>query len=41
MQYGGVKLKAGVKFCLTQAAVTVLVLFPLNYAWWSLLGYLP
>ena len=41
MQYGGVKVKGGVKFCLTQAAVTVLVLFPLNYAWWSLLGYLP
>jgi di/tricarboxylate transporter len=41
MQYGEVKLKAGVKFCLTQAAVTMLVLFPLNYAWWSLLGYLP
>ena len=41
MQYGDIKLKSGVRFCLTQAAVTALVLFPLNYGWWSLLGYLP
>src|SRR5262249_45302514 len=41
MQYGDIKLKRGVRFCLTQSGVTVLVLFPLNYAWWSFLGYLP
>ncbi len=41
MQYGDIKLKRGVRFCLTQAAVTILVLFPLNYVWWSFLGYLP
>jgi di/tricarboxylate transporter len=41
MQYGGVSLKDGVRFCLVQAVFTVLVLFPLSYAWWSFLGYLP
>jgi di/tricarboxylate transporter len=41
MQYGDISLKSGVRFCLIQAAVTVLLLFPLNYAWWSFLGYLP
>jgi len=41
MQYGDIRLKDGVRFCLVQAALTVLILFPLNYAWWSFLGYLP
>ena len=41
MQYGNISLKRGMRFCLIQAAVTVLLLFPLNYAWWSFLGYLP
>jgi hypothetical protein len=41
MQYGDINLKDGVRFCLVQTAVTVVVLFPLNYAWWSFLGYLP
>lgn len=41
MQYGGVSLKAGTRFCLTQAAVTVIVLCPLDYLWWWWLGYLP
>ena len=40
MQYGDISLKRGVRFCLIQAAATVLVLFPLNYAWWSFLGYM-
>jgi len=41
MQYGDISLKEATRFCLIQAAATVLVLFPVNYAWWSLLGYLP
>jgi len=41
MQYGGVDLKAGMRFCLIQAALTILILFPLAYTWWLLLGYLP
>jgi di/tricarboxylate transporter len=41
MQYGDISLKSGVRFCLIQAAATVLLLFPLNYAWWCFLGYLP
>jgi di/tricarboxylate transporter len=41
MQYGDIKLIRGVRFCLTQAAATMLVLFPMNYVWWYLLGYLP
>jgi di/tricarboxylate transporter len=41
MQYGGISLKEATRFCLIQAAATVLVLFPLNFAWWSFLGYLP
>jgi hypothetical protein len=40
MRYGGVSLKAGTRFCLTQAAATVVVLCPLDYAWWWWLGYL-
>jgi hypothetical protein len=40
MQYGGVSLKAGTRFCLIQAAVTVVVLCPLDYLWWWWLGYL-
>jgi di/tricarboxylate transporter len=41
MQYGGITLKDGIRFCLVQAVLTVVVLFPLGYGWWSLLGYLP
>jgi di/tricarboxylate transporter len=41
MQYGGVSLKAGTRFCLVQAAATVIVLCPLDYLWWWWLGYLP
>jgi di/tricarboxylate transporter len=41
MQYGDISLKAATRFCLIQATVTMVVLFPLNYAWWSFLGYLP
>jgi di/tricarboxylate transporter len=41
MQFGGISLREGTRFCLIQTALTVLVLFPLNYARWSFLGYLP
>lgn len=41
MQYGQISLRKGALLCLVQAAVTVVVLFPLAYAWWWLLGYLP
>ncbi len=41
MQYGGVSLKAGTRFCLVQAAVTVILLCPLDYLWWRFLGCLP
>lgn len=41
MQYGQVSLRKGALLCLVQAAVTVVVLFPLAYAWWWLPGYLP
>jgi hypothetical protein len=40
MQHGGVSLKAGMKFCLVQAVATIVILFPLDYAWWRVLGYL-
>jgi hypothetical protein len=40
MQYGGISLKAGTKYCLVQAAATVIVLCPLDYLWWWWLGYL-
>jgi di/tricarboxylate transporter len=40
MQYGGVSLKAGTRFCLVQAMATVVVLCPLDYLWWRVLGYL-
>jgi len=40
MQYGGVSLKGGMKYCPVQAVATIVILFPLNYAWWRVLGYL-
>ncbi|WP_059411904.1 SLC13 family permease [Cupriavidus basilensis] len=41
MQLGGVGLRAGSRLCLALAAPTLLVLLPLDYFWWRLLGYLP
>jgi len=37
----GVGVRAASKLCLSLAAVTLLVLLPLDYLWWRLLGYLP
>jgi hypothetical protein len=41
MQLGGVGVRAGTRLTLALAAVTVLLLWPLDYLWWRLLGYLP
>ncbi|SDC63382.1 Di-and tricarboxylate transporter [Cupriavidus sp. YR651] len=41
MQLGGVGLRHGTRLCLSLAAITVLVLLPLDFLWWRLLGYLP
>ncbi|CAG2153777.1 SLC13 family permease [Cupriavidus plantarum] len=40
MQLGGVGLRHGTRLCLALAAITVVVLLPLDYAWWRALGYL-
>jgi len=39
MGLGGVSLRDGARITLTIAAVTLVVLTPLNYLWWRLLGY--
>jgi len=41
LQIGNVGVRAGAKLCLALAAITILVLLPLDYFWWRLLGYLP
>jgi di/tricarboxylate transporter len=41
LHLGGVGVRAASKLCLSLAAVTLLVLLPLDYLWWRLLGYLP
>jgi di/tricarboxylate transporter len=41
LHLGGVGVRPANKLCLALAAVTVLVLLPLDYLWWRLLGYLP
>ena len=41
LQLGGVSPRSAGKLCLALAAVTIVVLFPLDYLWWRLLGYLP
>jgi di/tricarboxylate transporter len=40
MQLGGERPAAAQKLCLLLATVTVLVLLPLDYLWWRLLGWL-
>lgn len=39
MQLGGASLRDGARLCLPLAALSVLVLIPLDYLWWRLLGY--
>jgi len=38
MQLGGVSMRDGAKMTLALAAISLLVLVPLNYLWWSWLG---
>ena len=40
LHLGGIGVRAATKLCLSLAAVTLLVLLPLDYLWWRLLGYL-
>ena len=40
MQLGGESMGHAVKLCLWLGAVTILLLFPLDYFWWRLLGWL-
>lgn len=39
MQLAGVSMREGARITLTLAAASLLVLIPLNYLWWRLLGY--
>ena len=41
LQLGGVGVRPAAKLSLALAAITVLVLWPLDFFWWRLLGYLP
>jgi len=41
LHLGGVRLKDGAKMTLALAAITLIVLVPLNYLWWSWLGLIP
>jgi hypothetical protein len=38
MQLGGVSVGRGLRVILALAAVSFLLLMPLNFLWWSLLG---
>ena len=40
LQLGKVSLIEGTKFCLILSLATILLLFPLTYLWWKLLGWL-
>lgn len=41
LQLGGIPARAAVMTALTSAVATVVVLLPLNYLWWRVLGLLP
>jgi len=40
LHLGGVPLRHGIRLCLAVAAVTIVVVWPLNFAWWLFLGKL-
>jgi di/tricarboxylate transporter len=39
MQLGGASIRDGTRLCLPLAAITILVLLPLDWLWWRVLGY--
>lgn len=39
MALGGVGVKEGTRLCLVTAAITLMILLPLDFLWWKLLGY--
>jgi di/tricarboxylate transporter len=41
LQLGGIGTHPATRLTLSLAAITVLVLLPLDYVWWRMLGYLP
>ena len=41
MQLAGIRHRDALRLMLLMTALTLIVLLPLNFAWWSLLGYLP
>ena len=41
MQLAGIRHRDALRLMVLMTALTLLVLLPLNFAWWSLLGYLP
>ncbi|HEY4134788.1 MAG TPA: SLC13 family permease [Alphaproteobacteria bacterium] len=41
LQFSGVTVRNASKLCLALGAVTILILFPIDYLWWQLLGYIP
>lgn len=40
VQLSGIKVLSAIIFCLILAAVTILVLWPIDYLWWQALGWL-
>jgi di/tricarboxylate transporter len=40
MQLGGVSMREGARLTLPLAAITLLLVLPVNYFWWRALGYL-
>ncbi|HAD88495.1 MAG TPA: sodium:sulfate symporter, partial [Rhodospirillaceae bacterium] len=41
LQLGGVSLRQAGRFTLVLAVLTIVLLLPMNYLWWRVLGYLP
>ena len=41
LQLGNVSLARATRFTLALAFVTIVVLLPITFFWWRLLGYLP
>lgn len=41
LQLGNISARSAIRTALATAAVTVVVLFPLNYLWWRIIGLLP